>query len=390
MNSKWLTRNVIVLGLVSLLSDFGSEMATAILPAFLISLGGSAALLGLIEGIANASISVASIFSGWASDYTTARKPFAAAGYLMAALGIASLSLMHRAFYVLFGRILTRVGKGVRDPARDALLAGAGNTKVYGRIFGFARALDTVGAILGPLAAIVLLKFVTFGAIFMVGALITCLAFLLVVFAVHEVKAPSATRKSFTLHWHSVPRQFKSFCRAMGVFGLGNCAVTLLSLRVIELLEPSRGAFTAELFSIGLYALFNVFYAAFSFPVGYLADYVGKKKILFIGYLFTGLVLLGFACITANLGYLIVLFCAIGLAFAIVDGLQRAVAADLLHHEIRGTGYGMLAAITGVGNLFSSIVVGFLWTNINPFVGFAYAAIMCGIGALLLLLVKED
>ena len=99
---------------------------------------------------------------------------------------------------------------------------------------------------------------------------------------------------------------------------------------------------------------------------------------------------MGFACITANVGLVIGLFCAMGLAYAIVDGLQRAVAADLLHHEIRGTGYGILAAITGVGNLCSSIVVGFLWTNIDPFVGFAYAAIMCVIGSFLLVWVKEE
>ena len=189
MNISWLSRTIVALGLVSFFSDFGSEMATSVLPAFMVSLGYSAAFLGVIEGFANASNSFTSIFAGWASDYTTRRKPFAAFGYLLAAIGIGSLYFAQRGYQLVFGRILTRMGKGMRDPARDVLLVSAAEPKVYGRMFGFQRMMDNLGAVVGPLCALLLIKILPIPTIFILAFFPVFISFLIIMFAIQDVHA---------------------------------------------------------------------------------------------------------------------------------------------------------------------------------------------------------
>ncbi len=384
----WLNRTIIALGFVSFFSDLGSEMATAVLPAFMVSLGYSAAFLGLIEGFANASNSFTSILAGWGSDYTARRKPFAAIGYFLAALGIGLLSVAKGWYQIVFGRILTRVGKGVREPARDALLVSAAEPAVYGRMFGFQRMMDNLGAVFGPLLALVFLKVFHIRIIFFLAFIPVLFSCLIIVFVIREVYAKGSKIRIHVPHIARLSPHFKSYLVAVGIFGLGNCAASLLVLRVIGLLKPIIGTPNADWYSVLYYALFNGLYALFSYPVGYLADIVGKKLILIIGYLLMAIGLFGFAITTASYHYLILLFVITGCAYAIIDGVQRAIAADLLPHEIQGTGYGILAAVTGVGSLFSSIIVGLLWSSVSPLIGFGYAAVLCLLGAIFMLRVK--
>ena len=154
------------------------------------------------------------------------------------------------------------------------------------------------------------------------------------------------------------------------------------------MLKPTIGSAHADWYSILFYAVFNALYALFSFPVGYAADIIGKKVVIICGYILMAFGLIGFAFNNASYSYLILLFVITGCAYAIIDGVQRAIAADLLPHEIQGTGYGILAAVTGFGSLFSSIIVGFLWSGISPLMGFGYAAIFCLFGAILMMRVK--
>jgi len=384
MSFAWLNRTILALGVVSLFSDFGSEMATAVLPAFLVSIGASAAILGVIEGFATASVSFTSLLAGWASDYTQARKPFAAIGYLLASLGIGFLCCIHNWIAVLFARILTRVGKGVRDPARDVLLTSATRPKYYGRMFGFHRMMDTLGGIFGPLTALFLIRFLPLSTIFWIAFVPVFLSFLIIVLFVREATLNNGKMVIRKEHLTKLPSHFNYYVVAVGVYGLGSCAVSLLILRTIDLLKPTIGTAWADWYSILLYTFFNIFYAAFSYPVGVAADAIGKKKILIAGYLLSGIGLLGFVITSSNIYYVAFLFLIMGISYAIVDGVQRAIVADFLPREIQGTGYGILAAVMGIGNLLSNIVVGFLWTTINPFIGFGYAAIMCIAGALLL------
>lgn len=384
----WLNHNIVYLGLVSLFSDFGSEMATSVLPAFLISLGASASALGIIEGVANASNAFMSLIAGYASDYTQKRKPFAALGYLCASLGISLLSLASSVGVVLFGRIITRMGKGVREPARDALLAGSALPTTYGKVFGFHRMMDTFGAIIGPLVALFLIKKVNFQTLFLIAFVPVFFSFIIMVTRVKEAYVSKQTKHFKKQHFFDLPPIFKKYLIAVGVFSLGSCAVSLLILRSIELLKPMRGISNADWYSILLYIVFNIFYAFFSYPVGYVADLMGKKRVLLIGYLLSFVSLLGFAVSYSALWYIIALFILAGLAYAIVDGVQRAMAAELMPFHVHGTGYGILTAIIGLASLFANTVIGLLWTYQGAPIGFGLAALLCAFGALLLVRVK--
>lgn len=165
----WLTRNIAALGIVSFFSDISSEMATAILPIFLVSIGGTAATLGIIEGVSDASISLMKIWAGWYSDAIGKRKPFATVGYILTAIGVGLFSVTFNWYQVLAARLVSWLGKGVREPARDALMVESTQPQYYGRMFGFHRMMDTLGAIIGPLMAFMLIKFMPLRSIFLIA-----------------------------------------------------------------------------------------------------------------------------------------------------------------------------------------------------------------------------
>jgi len=383
--NRWLNRNIFAMGLTSFFSDFGHEMATAILPAFLVSVGGSAALLGIIEGIADASISGMKLLSGWYSDYIGKRKPFAVIGYLLTAIGVGSFSLAFSWPHVLLSRVIAWLGRGIREPPRDALLVDSTKPEYYGRVFGFHRGMDTVGAIAGPAIAFFLVKGMALRPIFLVALIPSALAFLTIALFVKETRKSSHEGHThFIVSVRSLPRNFRFFLIAVGVFGLGNFADSMLILRATEILSPINGAIVAGSLAILLYTIHNVFYAAFSFPIGVLADRFGKRKILVFGYLLTGLSSVGFIFTIGNIFYLGLLFVVAGIAIAITDAMERTVAADLLPENLRGTGYGTLATVNGIGDFASSSVVGLLWTAISPLAGFGYGAVLCTLGAVLL------
>jgi MFS family permease len=383
--NKWLNRNIFAMGLTSFFSDFGHEMATAILPAFLVSVGGSAALLGVIEGIADASISGMKVLSGWYSDYIGKRKPFTVIGYFLTALGVGSFALAFSWPHVLLSRVVAWLGRGTREPPRDAMLADSTKPEYYGRVFGFHRGMDTLGAIAGPAIAFFLVKSMALRSIFLVALVPSVLAFLTIVLFVRESRKNNHEGHApFLVSMKGLPRDFRFFLIAVGVFGLGNFADSMLILRATELLSPVNGAVIAGSLAILLYTIHNVFYAVLSFPIGVLADKFGKREILIFGYLLTGLSALGFIFTIGNLFYLGLLFVVAGIAIAITDALERTVAADLLPENLRGTGYGTLATVNGIGDFASSSVVGLLWTAISPAVGFGYGAALCMLGATLL------
>jgi len=379
------------MSLTSFFSDFGHEMATAILPAFLISVGGSAALLGVIEGVADAGVSFMKLLSGWYSDYIGKRKPFAVIGYFLTAVGVGSFFLAFSWIQVLISRVIAWLGRGIREPARDALLVDSTEPKYYGRVFGFHRGMDTLGAIIGPALVFLLIKSMPLRSIFLVALIPSILSFLIITLFVKEKNKisndpPMRLIGSIKL----LPSKFRLFLVAVGIFGLGNFADSLLILRATQLLTPVKGVIVAGSLAILLYTLHNVFYAVFSFPIGAAADRIGKKKLLSLGYFLTGVTSLGFIFNTANLVYLGLFFLLAGIAIAITDALERTVAADLLPERLRGTGYGTLATINGIGDLGSSTVVGFLWTAISPVAGFGYGAIMTILGGLLLAIPKKQ
>ena len=371
------------MGWAAFFSDFSHEMATAILPAFLASIGGSAALLGLIEGLADASTSLMKIGSGWYSDYLGRRKPLAVLGYFLTTLGIGTFALAFSWPHVLLSRVVSWIGRGTRGPPRDALQVDSAEPKYFGRVIGFNRGMDTLGAIIGPALALVLIRVMAIRSLFIIAIIPGILALLAFTVFVKE-KRGRTKHTSLVLSIKNLPGTFRFFLIAVGIFGLGNFADSMLILRATELLSPANGAVVAASLAILLYTIHNVFYAALSFPIGVIADRFGKKSLLVFGYLLTGVTSVGFILNTGNIWYLGLLFVLAGLAIAITDSMEKTVAADLLPESLRGTGYGALATINGLGDFASSAVVGFLWTAVSPLAGFGYGAALCILGAILL------
>jgi MFS family permease len=386
---KWLNRNILALGLTSFFSDFGHEMATSILPAFLVSIGGSPALLGLIEGVSDASTSLMKLVSGWYSDRIGKRKPFASVGYFLTAAGVGAFSLAFSWPQVLLSRVIAWIGKGTREPARDALLADSTTSRYYGRVFGFHRMMDTLGAIIGPALALVFIRLMPLRPIFLIALIPSILAFATIVLLVKEKGGNRQESLHLFASIKNLPVNFRFFLIAVGVFGLGNFADSMLILRATEIMTPTKGAAVATSLAILLYTFHNISYAAFSFPIGVLADKIGKRALLSIGYFLTGVVSLGFILNVASLSYLVPLFLIAGIAIAITDALERAIAADLLPENLRGTGYGTLATVNGIGDFASSAVVGLLWTSVSPLAGFGYGAVMTIIGASSLIAIRK-
>ena len=370
----WKNRTVLAFGLASLFSDAGHETATAILPFFLVSLGGSAAALGLVEGVADALSTAAKLTAGWFSDGLTRRKPLGIVGYVATGIGMGAFALAKSPAHVLAIRSASWVGRGMRGPVRDAMLTDAVNEEARGPAFGFHRAMDTIGAVLGPLLALLLLARCGYRAIFaltLVPGLLSVLAF---------ASAPEAphprVRRAFGATLRELPRSYRRFLVAVGIFGLGDFARGLLVLRAAQML-PAQGIPPTTV-GVALYVVHNLVHACSAYGIGVLGVRVGALRVLAGGYFLFALMAVGFLLAPATLPIwlLALLFSLAGLATATEEVLEPTVAAAMLPEPVRGTGFGALAAVNGVGDLVASVVVGWLWTAVFPAAGFLWAAVL--------------
>jgi len=382
---RWLTRSVAGIGLASFLSDLGHETATAILPMFLASVGAAPAALGIIEGVSDAISSFSKLGAGWYSDRLRRRKGMAVAGYFLTAVATASFAAAASWTYVLVGRTLAWFGRGIRGPVRDAILSDIVPPESRGKAFGFDRALDSAGAVLGPLVALLLVQSSSFRSIFLLSLIPGSLAALSFAFLVREERGQISVPRPLGVSLRGLPRDYKKFLVAVAVFGMADFAHTLLMLRASQLFQ-SAGSPSGGQLAVSLYVIHNIVYAAAAYPVGALADLIGKRTLLIAGYLLSGLMCLGFLVPSSDYLLIAILFGFGGLYVAIEDSLERALAADLLPPSERGTGFGVLAATNGIGDFVSSTLVGLLWTSVSAEAGFLYAATMSFLGALLLIL----
>lgn len=379
---SWLNRNILGMGLTSFLSDLGHEAATAVLPLFLASIGASPAALGVIEGVADAVSSFVKLGAGWYTDRIGRRKPLVVLGYALTA-GTSLFALATTWPQVLMIRALTWLGRGVRGPLRDAILAESIPAEARGRAFGLHRAGDTLGAIAGPLLALALVSAGShYRTVFWLTAVPGLLAALTFAALVRERWRPPNRALPLWQTIGSLPTRFKLFLVGVGLFGIGDFAHSLLTLRVVQVLTPTLGAAQAGTLAVSLYALHNVLYAGASFPVGALADRFSKRGLLALGYLLAVFMNLALASAVLNLAWLGLIFVLGGLLLATEDTLEGAIAADLLPEEVRGTGYAMLATVNGLGDFLSSFIVGALWAGVSPLAGFGYAALLSLVGAL--------
>jgi MFS family permease len=397
--SGWLNRNVVAMGLTSLFGDAGHEMVTAVLPFFLAAIGAGPEALGFIEGFSDGASSFVKSFSGYLSDKIGKRKPIINIGYFFTGVLTPLIAAASSSLQVLGIRVTAWLGRGARGPPRDALLADSVSSEATGKAFGFHRTMDTLGAIIGPALALFFLTFLNYHQIIAISVIPGLIAFFIVFFFVREARKkplPSTPivsthgdvmvkDRGFVKSIRTLPRSFKLFLVGVGVFGLGNFANSLFTLRAQQVLAPRVGALEASAIAVGLYTLLNVAYAVSSFPIGALSDKVGRRRILAIGYFVSAVTCLGTALLTADSLFLVPIFLLAGFFTAITDTIEGTAAADLLPTESRGTGFGVLQTVNGIGDFVSSAVVGVLWALISPLMAFTYAAILSAAGGIILL-----
>jgi len=382
-------RTVLGVGLASLFSDTGHEMATAALPGFLYTLGAPAAALGAIEGIADAALSASKVAGGVLADRPGAdRRRIAAAGYLVTGLGYGSFAFASSWPAIAVGRAVAWSARGARTPSREAILAGAVPPEQFGRAFGVERAGDSIGAIIGPLLAALLIGGVGYRWLFAVSFLPALGAALSILFLATETRraAGVAHHLGITLRGlATAPGQFRSLLVGVGLYGLGNFSATLLILRATQILVGDGWSHvSAAATAVLLYTAHNAANAAAAYPAGAVADRVGRRPVLVAGIALFAAACVAFAFSPTTVPMLALLFVAVGTSTALVETAQGSHAAELLPAHLRGRGFGLVGLVDGIGDLVSSVVVGVLWTVTAPAWGFAYAAALSALGALVL------
>lgn len=384
-SSRWLNRGVLAIAAASFCSDVSHETATTILPAFLATqMIASPFALGLIEGVSDGFAAFFKLVGGWWTDRAGKRKPIALAGYFTTAIATASFGLATHWSMILASRSLAWMARGARGPARNALLADSVDRENYGRAFGFERAADQFGAVVGPLLALGLMSAgVSMRQIFGLTAIPGLLAAGAILFFVREKPRPRRPEARLSGDFRSLPRGYGSFLLVVGVFGLGQFAPTLFLLRATQLLTPASGGHGATI-AMALFVLFNLFQAATSYVVGQMSQRVGSLRLLGTGYFAFAAASIGFVFARPEISALVPLFVVAGIAVGTVEAMEPTAAAELLPANLRGTGFGALGAANGIGDLFSSLLVGGLWTALGPGAGFAFAG-FCNLASVLAL-----
>jgi MFS family permease len=388
LSRRWLTRNVFAIGMLSLFSDMGHELTTAVLPLFLASFGGGAAALGTIEGVSDAASSLMKFWMSFYSDRIGKRKPILAVGYFVTAM-MGCFAFVTSWWQLLVIRSIAWMGRGARGPVRNALLSESVPPEAHGRAFGFEGAMDTLGAIIGPLIALSLIGTLSLRRIFLIAFLPGAVTVFIAIFVIKDVKRLPLPNLAMWSSLRNLPLAFWKYVGAVSIFGLGNFAHTLLVLRMVALLSPTMGAVAAGRYAVALFILHNIFYAAVSYPAGAVGDRVNKRDLLAVGYALFGIMCLLFLLQSKNVAVLALLFAMAGIYIGIVDAMERALAADLLPVAQRGVGYGALATANSFGDLLSSFCVGYLWSHVSFNAGFVYAAVFTLLGAAALLLVPR-
>lgn len=390
--TRWLNRTVLGIGLASLFSDWSHEIATTVMPAFLATMGVAAFWVGLIEGVSDGLSSFAKMASGYYTDKLRRRKPVAVIGYLVTALGTASFSLATAAWHVLLARAFAWLGRGVRTPIRKALLAGSVTKETYGRAFGFERMMDTLGAIVGPASAFFLLQSLNhhYPTLFALTLIPGLLAAGLIAFAVKEKERKPVPHISFSERLRMLPPRFRKFLIAVGLFGAGDFAHTLLILLATQKLTPVVGAAKAASVAVALYVLHNVFYAGFAVVAGWLADRFPKNVVLATGYGLAAAMALAIIFLPLTPWTLGAIFIVGGVYVAIEETLEDSFCAELVGEEHHGMAFGTLATVNGIGDFLSSVIVGALWTAFGTSVAFGYSSVLFTAGAFLVLRTRTN
>ncbi len=371
-----LHRNVWIMTFTSMLTDISSEMLANIIPLFLYNvLGVRTSLIGLIDGIAESTASITKIFSGYISDKLRQRKWLAVLGYALSTIAKPFYYFATTWGWVLGIRFTDRVGKGIRTAPRDALLAGSVNAEKRGMAFGIQRAGDTAGAFIGILIAALIIYFTqkgaaqltrpTFQTIVLASIIPSVLAVLILALGAKEIKPRDGT-KAPSLSLKGMDKRFLIYLGVTILFTLGNSSDSFIVLRGQE-----RGL--SVLGVMGMLLTFNAIYSLLSTPVGILSDKIGRRRMILFGWLLYGLIYLGFA-LSKTGGSVWLFFGLYGIYYAFTEGSGKALIADFVPDEKRGTAYGLYAMAIGLTALPASAIAGLLWQGVGSWTGFGAPA----------------
>jgi MFS family permease len=383
-----MNRTVAGAGLTSALGDFCYETTTVILPGFLAVLGIPAAVLGIIEGIADAVASFTKMLSGYIADKLGHRKLLVLVGYGLTPVGQMLIALAGGPLLILLGRMVSWFGRGLRGPLRDAIVIQAVSPETRGRAFGFHRAADTIGAVLGPLLGVALLglaqgwhwhdatgpfRFVLW--LSLIPGVLAVLAFLTLV---RDPQHSPNPRLTFFGSLRALPTRFKRYLGAVGLFGIGDFSHALLILAATVLLTPAMGVVRAAQVAGLLYVWRNIVQVAASWPAGWLADRVGHLPVLVAGYALGAataiLTALAFWQSVDSVAWLATIFFIAGLYVAVQEALEPTITADLTEAPTLTMSIGALGTVNGAAKFISSATVGVAWTAVSPTFAFALAA----------------
>ncbi len=370
-------KNIFFIGLTSFLSDTMTKMIYAVMPLFLLSLGASKTEISLIEGVAESTSSVIKALSGWWSDKIRKNKPFMIVGYACTALLSPLFAITNTPFQVLMVRFTERVGKGIRTAPRDSLIAASSEAGKMGRGFGFHKAMDNSGAIIGPLiaAAILLLFPKDYRMIFLIAGIPGIFGMISIIYFVKEVKCEKCAPLG-KISFRDFPKKYYAFLGIVFIFTLGNSTDALLLIKASDL------GLDAAYIPI-IYMLFNSVSVLFSVPAGMLSDKIGREKLIIFGYLLYSAIYFGFG-MNKSIIVMVVLFALYGLYGAATDGVQKALVADLIPDNKRGTGLGIYNCLIGISILPASLIAGFLYDNVNNRIPFYYGSAMAFTAAVLM------
>ena len=373
------SRNVFFTGLVSFFMDVSSEMIYPLVPLFLANvLGVNKSMIGLIEGIAESTASIIKVFSGWLSDRIGQRKNLMLAGYTISTLSRPIIALAGAWQQVLTSRVVDRLGKGIRTAPRDAIIADSTDTAHLARAFSFHRSMDTLGAVVGPAIALLLLQLHSnnYKLVFWYSMIPGGIAVLVIIAfikekkrsAVDPAKKPKLTLKDFD--W-----KVKFFILIATLFALGNSSDVFLILRAEQVGIPT-------VMIPAVYLMFNLVYSLSAIPAGIAADKFGKKRIILLGFVLFAFLYFGFAVAKSSI-LIWVLFALYGIFMALTEGIQKAFLATIIPSNFKATAFGVYATAVGLATLPASLIGGILWDRVSPAATFYFGTATASLSAVL-------
>jgi len=374
-----LEKNAFFTGLTSFFTDTSTKMVYSVMPLFLLSIGASKTTISLIEGIAESTASLLKAISGYWSDKIGKNKPFMIIGYGITAIITPLYALARIPIQILFFRFFERIGKGLRAAPRDSLISGSIKKNEAGKTFGFQKAMDNSGAIVGPLIAFLLLSIfpLNYSYIILLATIPAILGVLTIIIFIKEAKAEKKeTTNKISLKL--LPKKFYFFLIIIFVFTLGNSADALLLVKTSETgIDKSYIPF--------VYMIFNTVSVLLAIPIGKLSDRIGREKLIILGFIVYAIVYYFFGRFN-SINVFIFLFMLYGFYSALTDGSQKAMISDIVSKDLKGTGFGIYHAVLGITLLPASLIAGLLYDKVNSNAPFYFGSIMALIATILMII----